>query len=356
MPPGAAAHRIQFPFVPFTAHMRYLFALLALFVVRPSRALARLELTWPTPNRAWAEGKPIAYYLQQAGSGNPASGGFGGVRDGGRRFHEGIDIKCVKRDRRGEPLDDVFAAMDGVVGHINANPGDSNYGRYIVLEHPEQTPAVYTLYAHLARIAPGLRVGERVARGQVLGLMGHSSDSPIPRDRAHLHFEVGLMTTRNFQRWYDRQRFGSHNYQGIWNGYNLIGFDPLMLFNGWRAGRIHSMLDVFRQMTPAVRIRISTTQFPDFVSRYPSLLTKRPGFGPVAGWEISCNWTGLPFAWTPLDAAQVAGLPIDRPEIIYVDRALVREERSKSIAVLRRGHWYPGRDLEEILQQIFDLR
>src|SRR3954468_20568158 len=100
-------------------------------------AAERMELVWPTPNPAWAQGKPISAFLQHAGSGDPESGGFGGVRSGGTQFHEGLDIKCVSRDRRGEPLDDVFAAMDGVVRHISKAAGDSSYGRYIVLEHPD---------------------------------------------------------------------------------------------------------------------------------------------------------------------------------------------------------------------------
>jgi peptidoglycan LD-endopeptidase LytH len=337
--------------------MRYVLLSLAL-VFGGSVALAadRLELTWPTPNTGWAEGKPLATYIQHAGSGDAESGTFGGVRSGGRQFHEGIDIKCVARDRHGEPTDAVFAAMDGVVRHINGIAGDSNYGRYIVLEHPEQTPAVYTLYAHLARIAPGLHVGDRVARGQTIATMGHSSDRPIPRDRAHLHFEIGVMVSRSFQNWYDRQRFGSRNEQAIWNGMNLIGIDPLAVFNGWRAGRIVTLRDAFAQMTPAVRIRVATHLFPDFVSRYPSLLTKPLPLGPVSGWEIAFNWTGVPMAWTPLNAAEAVGLRADQPQIVSVDAELERREASKTLVVQRRGQWTVGRDLEIVLQQLFGWR
>jgi len=39
-------------------------------------AAERIEFTWPTPNPAWADGKPPASFLQHAGSGDPASGGF----------------------------------------------------------------------------------------------------------------------------------------------------------------------------------------------------------------------------------------------------------------------------------------
>ncbi len=326
-------------------------------VMVAARAAERVEIIWPTPNTAWADGRPLATYAQHAGSGEPESGTFGGVRSGGTQFHEGIDMKCLTRDRRGEPLDNVFAAMAGVVRHINSNAGDSSYGRYIVLEHPEQTPAVYTLYAHLARIAPGLREGATVARGEVLGLMGHSSGGyMIPVDRAHLHFEIGLMVTRDFQAWYDRRKFGSRNDHGAWNGMNLMGIDPLDFLNAWRARRVNSFQDYFAQVPTAVRLKILTHRVPDFITRYPSLLTRPIPLGGVAGWEIRCNWTGLPISWTPLSALEVMGLPADQPCIIEVDTNLVKREHSKSLVVSRRGTWTVGKDLAIVLQQLFGLR
>ncbi len=132
------------------------------------------------------------------------------------QFHEGIDIRCVSRDRHGRPADAVFAAMTGVVRHISTSAGDS-YGRYDVLEHPDQSPAIYTLYAHLSHIAPGLTTGDRVTRGQVIGTMGHSSGGyVIPRERAHLHFEMGVMVTREFAAWYAKKGFGSPNDHGLY--------------------------------------------------------------------------------------------------------------------------------------------
>ena len=94
---------------------------------------------------------------------------------------------------------------------------------------------------------------------------------------------------------------------------NLMGIDPLAVFNGWRAGKYMTMQQVFADMTPAVRVRIATHRSPDFIARYPSQLTKPLPMGPVSGWEIAFNWTGVPFAWTPLHATDVAGLPPERP-------------------------------------------
>ncbi len=57
-----------------------------------------LALAWPTPNPAWAQGRPLEAYIQPTASGEINSGLFGGTRSGGRQFHEGIDLKPISRD------------------------------------------------------------------------------------------------------------------------------------------------------------------------------------------------------------------------------------------------------------------
>lgn len=332
-------------------------ALLAAAVL--ARGAERLDLAWPTPNPAWLEGKPLGSYIQHAGSGDPMSGTFGGVRNGGVQFHEGLDIAALNRDRRGEPTDNVMAAMAGVVRHISASAGDSNYGRYIVLEHPESAPGIYTLYAHLAHIAPGLKVGDRVARSQVIAIMGHSSGAtPIPVVRAHMHFEMGVMVTNDFQAWYLRRGFGSRNDHGPWNGMNLMGFDALDFFNQWRSQKINTVQDYFAKMETAVKVRIATHRTPDFVGRYPSLVAKpaTAGVGLSAGWEIQFNWTGIPFAWRPLSPTEAMSLPPEQPKIVEVNTELIKRQRSKTLALSRRGDWVPGKDLETVLQQLFGVK
>ncbi|MES1166961.1 MAG: M23 family metallopeptidase, partial [Pseudomonadota bacterium] len=251
---------------------------------------------------------------------------------------------------------DIYAAMDGVVRYINLSPGDSSYGRYLVLEHPDAIPAVYTLYAHLSRVAPGVKVGGRVTRGQVLATMGHSAGGyAIPRDRAHLHFEIGLMVTRDFQAWYDARKFGSHNDHGVWNGMNLMGFDPLDFLRQFRARRVDNFQDYLARMEPALRVRLATHRVPDFVQRYPALLTK-PMPLVVDGWDIKVNWTGLPIALTPLTGMDVVGLAPDKPVLLDVNADIERRYRCKSLVVSRRGTPTPGKDLETMLQQMFGLR
>jgi murein DD-endopeptidase MepM/ murein hydrolase activator NlpD len=343
----------------------------AAFFLAATLLAGRTEIVWPTPNTAFFDGKPVEAFIQPTASGIVESGLYGGVRNGGIRFHEGIDLSPLMRDRQGEPADPVFAVMPGVVRHVSATPGNSSYGRYIVIEHPGETPAVCTLYAHLRAIEPGLEAGAEVARGRRIATMGRSSSVlAIPKARAHLHFEIGVWLTRDFQRWYDAQKFGSPNKHGIWNGLNLMGLDPLDFYQRLRAGGVADFQDYFRRMQPAVRLRIASgSRAPDFVERYPALRTTpaqaatstpmpvaQAAGGGLAGWEIAFNETGIPFAWTPLQAHELADYKPGEARVLAVDEALVKQWRCKSLVVKTRGRWLPGDDLDTVLQLLFGPR
>jgi murein DD-endopeptidase MepM/ murein hydrolase activator NlpD len=337
--------------------MREPLILLGLCLATASAGAAeRVEIDWPTPGTAWRERQGPDAFLQHAGTGDPAAGGYGGVRENGTQFHEGIDIRAVSRDRAGEATDAISAAMDGVVRYVNTRPGESAYGRYIVIEHPEAVPQVYTLYAHLARVSPGIAAGAAVTRGQVICTMGRSASGyTIPRERAHLHFEIGLWLTRDFQSWYNFRRFGSPNTHGIYNGFNLMGINPLDFMNRHRAGEVDNFTDYLARQETAVRVRIATAMVPDFVQRYPELLTK-PMPLVVAGWDVRLGWTGLPLALTPLDSTEIAGLVRNEPRIVEVNPAVQARERSRSLVVERRGAYAIGDDLRTTLQLLFGLR
>src|SRR5881392_202355 len=126
-----------------------------------------LDLVLPTDNDAlFSGGGPAFYqYIERDFKGvksTPWEGGqYGFVRDPIEtsagivytRFHEGIDIKPLRRDARNEPLDEVRAIADGKVVHTNLVPGYSNYGNYVVIEHRWAGSNYYSLYGHLSSIA-----------------------------------------------------------------------------------------------------------------------------------------------------------------------------------------------------------
>lgn len=322
----------------------------------------KVRVVWPTPNPAFAQGRELASYVQPTVSGLVTSGLFGSVRSGGRQFHEGLDLLPVERDRSGEALDGVFAALAGVVRHVSAREGASSYGRYVVLEHLEESPPVYTLYAHLADIAPAVAPGASLSAGARVGRMGRSAGGyTIPKERAHLHFEIGLRMTDAFQTWYARRGFGSANTQGLYNGMNLMGVDPMDLFERDRAGSLAHLDQIFRELPAGLTLRIAHPAEPNFIKRYPSLRNDS-SLGPAAtaspngGWEIDVSATGVPVRWRGIGPAELVGWKRNEVRILKVDTELLAANRGRDLVKKRRGADVPGDDLQTMLELVFDLK
>ena len=90
---------------------------------------------------------------------------------GYRRMHGGVDFRA----RHGTP---IYAASDGVVNFAARNGG---LGNFVRIRHEG---GLSTGYAHMSRI--GVRNGESVRRGQVIGYVGSTGLSTGP----HLHYEM----------------------------------------------------------------------------------------------------------------------------------------------------------------------
>ncbi|MHB1102660.1 MAG: M23 family metallopeptidase [Devosia sp.] len=90
-----------------------------------------------------------------------------------RRMHAGVDFAAPA----GTP---IYAAGDGVVEMAQWNSG---YGRYVELKHVN---GFTTGYAHMSRIAEGMKPGLRVRQGQIIGYVGSTGNST----GNHLHFEI----------------------------------------------------------------------------------------------------------------------------------------------------------------------
>jgi murein DD-endopeptidase MepM/ murein hydrolase activator NlpD len=89
-------------------------------------------------------------------------------------FHTGIDLA----DAMNSP---VYAAGDGVV--VAATLSDVGYGNHIIIAHDQHT---LTLYGHLETM--GVKVGDTVKQGQLIGLVGSTGNSTGP----HTHFEIRI--------------------------------------------------------------------------------------------------------------------------------------------------------------------
>jgi len=91
-----------------------------------------------------------------------------------RRMHPGLDFHAPV----GTP---IYATGDGVIKEARAGGG---LGRYVKVLH--ETAGYLTVFAHMSEIVPGLRAGQSVQRGDLLGYSGNTGLSEAP----HLHYEV----------------------------------------------------------------------------------------------------------------------------------------------------------------------
>lgn len=205
------------------------------------------------------------------------------------RFHEGVDIKPVYRDRSAEPLDTVRAIDDGTVVYVNPNERRSSYGKYVVVEHIWSGMPFYSLYAHLG--STRVRTGDRVRQGATLGMLGYTGRG-IDRRRAHVHFEINMMLNASFGRWHDAY-FRGNNLHGLYNGMNLAGLDVAALYIALQKDPRLTIERFLRSQPVFFRVQVPNDGALDIHFRYPWL--SAGGYDPGApSLEISLAQSGLP--------------------------------------------------------------
>jgi murein DD-endopeptidase MepM/ murein hydrolase activator NlpD len=263
----------------------------------------------PTANRALFEkGGEEKFFVGTTGK-SWESGTFGCVRSDGHQMHEGLDIRCVKRDKRGEPIDPVMASADGTVAYVNKRVSASNYGKYVVLRHSIEGMEVFTIYAHLSDFAPGLTQGKAVKTGDVIAIMGRTSNTRerISLERAHVHFEIDLFLSDRFSTWFKKNHPKEPDDHGVWNGMNMVGIDPrLVLLEQQAQGAKFSLIKFVKARPELCRVIVRDTGF-SFVRRYaplvrPNPIAQKEG---MAGYEIALDFNGVPIELTPRAASEL---------------------------------------------------
>jgi murein DD-endopeptidase MepM/ murein hydrolase activator NlpD len=126
-------------------------------------------------------------------------GGFAERRDAGSRPHEAVDILAP----RNTP---VHAVEDGTIAKLFQSKAGG-----ITIYQFDPTGRFCYYYAHLQRYASGLKEGQRVRRGDVIGFVGTTGNAPP--NTPHLHFAVFELDQDH--RW--------------WKGRAI---DPYLLFKG----------------------------------------------------------------------------------------------------------------------------
>ncbi len=298
-------------------------ALLFIAMIATARADdTPLNLALPTDNDALLRGDGAEFYqviernLRSVISYPWQGGRYGFVRDpqqmGGdtvyTRFHEGIDIKPLRRDARGEPLDEVRAIAAGKVVYVSRAADASNYGRYVVVEHRWGGSPYYSLYAHLNTIS--VEPGATVRQGEELAVMGHTG-SGINRARSHVHVELNLMINDHFEAWHDATFKNDPNRHGIYNGINLVGLDLGRLFVALRGNSSLTLPAFLAREEVFYKVVVPNTPNFQLPRRYPWMVNGPPNDDP-ASWEISFARSGVPLRLTPKTEV------VSRAEVSYV--------------------------------------
>ena len=140
----------------------------------------RVEAWGPLPERAVKAAPAV--------DGGPAMRGrSSGRRDGGERMPKGRVSESIAQriiDLVAPIGTKVVAPADGIVTRVGVSGG---FGNSIFVSHGY---GIITRYGHLAGY--NVKVGQRIKRGDVIGMVGTSGRSTGP----HLHYEV-LVHQRN---------------------------------------------------------------------------------------------------------------------------------------------------------------
>ncbi len=317
-----------------------------------SQACAGRPMTDPFRNLVFPTGRSLdrhdASLFQPTASDRPESALFGSVRIANygkglaASFHEGVDIAAGQRDAAGRPLDAVYAVADGTVGYVNTVAGNSNYGKYVVLTHACPSGIVYSLYAHLATILPGVIRNRPVKAGDRLGIVGHTANPPIPLSRAHLHFEIGLILNAQFSQWCRAQK--TRNEHGMFNGWNLFGIEPLAVWAGQRPNPGFDFFQNIAALPVAFEIVLSTRRQPDFFNRYPCLWEGGEYQG--AGLKMAVSENGLPIKGRNATELERQLIGKKKSAVLRVDPAVLGRNGCHLI-VCRNGLWRLGPEGEK---------
>lgn len=309
-------------------------------------ALATVDLQLPTENHHLFSGQPEKFYMYvdryfEGTHTQPwEAGAYGYVRTSVRvgeqilqtKFHEGIDIAPIKRDKAGNPLDLVSAIAAGKVVYANAVPGRSNYGKYVVIEHNWDNSPILSLYAHLAEIT--CKVGDPIPKGGIVGRMGYTGEG-ISRVRSHLHLEIALMLSGRYQDWDPKMI----NYHGLYNGMNLAGMDVAAYLLAHRSKPDLTVPQFLTNYPAYYKVAIPNNGPIEMATRYPWLLKSTPT-AKAASWEIAFSETGMPLSIQASDRIVTkATVTMVKPSTVphrYKTRGLISGEGAQA-SIARDG-------------------
>jgi murein DD-endopeptidase MepM/ murein hydrolase activator NlpD len=100
-------------------------------------------------------------------------------------WHAGLDFSADG----GPTVRAIWPGTIFYVGHdADRQAGYQGYGNCVVLRHVDLH--MWSLYGHMASLAPGIARGVQVGAGTAIGAIGQTSNGRFATMPIHLHFEV----------------------------------------------------------------------------------------------------------------------------------------------------------------------
>ena len=182
--------------------------------------------------------------------------------------------------------------------------------------------------------------------------MGNSASYRIPLNRSHLHFEIGLRLTDNFQSWYNLKKFTTPNRHGNFSGFNLVGFDPLPFYSKYSKKAFTEPLEYINSLPKEAKIRVKTNRIPDFVKRYPSLSKLYPKNKKWNGWECILGPYGIPITIQQTDACKS-----NEPKITILSYDTSQQVRNcRKLIEKKNGSLVPAEQTKLYIELLFGLK
>ncbi len=170
-----------------------------------------------------------------------------------------------------------------------------------------------TLYGHLSSI--GVQPGDTVKHGQRIAVMGYTGTG-LSKERAHLHLELNLMLSREFESWYNAFFRNDPNHNGIYNGMNLAGLDIARLYLALHKNPSLTIPEFLGREETFYKVTVPKARHFELPKLYSWMLTTGSR-NEKSSWEVSFTQSGVPLKIESSDKS------VTQPELSYVKKSSV---------------------------------
>jgi hypothetical protein len=142
--------------------------------------------------------------------------------------------------------------------------------------------------------------------------MGYTGTG-LNRERAHLHLELNLMLSHEFEAWYNTFFRNDPNHNGIYNGMNLIGLDIARLYLALHKNPAMTIPEFLNREETFYKVTLPKSRHFELPKSYPWMFATG-GRNERSSWEVSFAKSGVPLRIESSDKN------VAQPELSYVKK------------------------------------